>query len=174
MNPIRKPTARCRMLLAIPLLAAALLSSACGYRSDGLYPTHVRTVAVPIPQSREFRRELEFRLAEALIKQIELDTPYKVVDRHRADTILEAEISQVRQTGYAPDFVTNLPRTKILSLIVSFKWKDLRTGEVLLERRNFIDTRTYISAVGETEYTGMNQVIDRMAERIVEQMQTPF
>ena len=42
-----------------------------------------------------YRRELEFRLTEAVVKRIELDTKYKVTDRSRADTELAGEIVTV-------------------------------------------------------------------------------
>ena len=42
--------------------------------------------------NKSFRREWEFRLTEALDKNIEFRTPYKIVSQDRADTVLTGEI----------------------------------------------------------------------------------
>lgn len=162
--------------LGLTILLAGLMLPGCGYKParQGLYRSDVKTVAVPIFQSKEFRRDLEFRLTEALVKRIEMDTPWKVVDQSRADTLIEGEVIQEKQVSYSPDFITGNPREYILTLVISFKWKDLRTGRVLVEKKNWSQTGTWIPPVGENEYQGQNVVIEKLAESIVEQMQEPW
>src|SRR5687768_8924245 len=57
-----------------------------GQRS--LYRPDIRTVHVPVVQSDSYRRYLGERLTEAVVKQIELKTPYKVVGSDSADSVL--------------------------------------------------------------------------------------
>ena len=45
----------------------------CGYSTKRPFPTNIRTLHVEMFHSKEFRRELEFRLTEALVKRIEMD-----------------------------------------------------------------------------------------------------
>ena len=55
----------------------------------------MRTVSVPIFDNQSFYQDVEFDLTEALVKEIELRTPYKVTGADRADTILQGEIVSV-------------------------------------------------------------------------------
>ena len=47
-----------------------------GYGSGEEFDESIRSVAVPIFENRTFYRETEFRLADALVKEIEHRTPY--------------------------------------------------------------------------------------------------
>ena len=79
---------------ALLILVGALSLAGCGYRQGGsggavpagyqwlsLYPSDVRTVAVPVFTNRSLRRGVEFALTRAVVNQLEATTPYKVVDR---------------------------------------------------------------------------------------------
>src|SRR5665213_243892 len=48
----------------------------CGYTTKSVFPPGIRTVAVPIFENRSFYRGAERDVTEALIKQIEMATPY--------------------------------------------------------------------------------------------------
>ena len=65
-----------------------------GYQvgSDSLYAPDVATVYVPMIESDSYRRDLGERLTEAVVKEIELKTPYKVVSTPDADSILSVEL----------------------------------------------------------------------------------
>ena len=92
-----------RPALIVPLIALCGLAG-CGYRAGGPYRSDVRTVYVDTAGSKEFRRDLEFTLTEALKKRIATDTPYRVAAREKADTILTTEVLEERQSAFAPDF----------------------------------------------------------------------
>ena len=68
--------------------AAPATKSAAG----SLYAPDVATVYVPMIESDSYRRDLGERLTEAVIKEIELKTPYKVVGTPDADSILSARL----------------------------------------------------------------------------------
>src|SRR5204862_7751945 len=65
------------------------------YQWHSLYREDVQTVAVPIFGNRDFRRGVEFSLSKAVVNQLEAHSPYKVVSREHADTVLEGEIAKV-------------------------------------------------------------------------------
>src|SRR5438874_1111897 len=76
-------------------LAALVAVAGCAGYQFGLrsmYPQNVRYVHVPIFESDSLRRNFSERLTEAVVKQIELNTPYKVVGRTDADSILSGKI----------------------------------------------------------------------------------
>ena len=74
--------------------ASLLLAGCAAYQvgSDSLYAPDVATVYVPMIESDSYRRDLGERLTEAVVKEIELKTPYKVVGTPDADSILSAQL----------------------------------------------------------------------------------
>ncbi|MFH1418125.1 MAG: LPS assembly lipoprotein LptE [Planctomycetota bacterium] len=154
----------------------------CGYSSDrgevirtaNSQDNPIRTVALDIFESREFRRGLELQLTESLAKRIEAETPLKLAKKDRADTLLSGEILEVRQATIGRDFRTVTPRETTATVIITFQWKDLRTGEILVDRPKFVQTVDYIRPVGEDFYHASQRSMDRLAERIVEQMESDW
>jgi hypothetical protein len=159
-----------------------LLAVGCGYSLRPMYPAQVRTVHVPMAKSNDFRRGLEFRLTESIVKEIEEKTPYKVVDRDRADTVLEARILGLgkRVRNETP---TDEPRELQLNLVVEVTWHDLRNGLLLrgpeeialpptLQR--VARTADMVPEIGETFATASQEAIDDLAEQIVAMMEEPW
>ncbi len=139
----------------------------CGYRAGGPFRGGIETVYVDMVGSREFRRDLEFKLTEALKKRIGTDTPYRVVAREKADTILSAEVLEQRTAAFAPDYRSQQPREKQLTLAVRVQWKDARSGRILVDQPVQLQTADYVVPPGETEALAQERVIDRLAARIV-------
>ena len=182
-------TRRAPHIFAAVLLIAALVTSGCGYKNGGadsggggaggyqwksVYRDDIRTVAVPIFKSNVFQRGVEFSLSKALVGQIEANTPYKVVPRERADTILEGEIVEVRVDTLSADRRAAIPQEQLLDIIVDFTWKDLRTGKILVERRGVEQTATYYPTLGEGRATGTQAASERLALAIVQELQADW
>jgi hypothetical protein len=152
------------------LLAVGAVSVGCGYRAGELHRPGIETVHVEIFASQEFRRDLEFKLTEAIKKRVNLDTPYRLAARAEADTILKGEVLEVRQAAFATDYESRLPREKQLTLAVRVQWQDLRTGRVLVDQPVELQAADYLTPTGETEALTQERAIDRMAARIVAKM----
>jgi hypothetical protein len=164
-----------RLGLLSVLLGGLLVSgTGCGYSARRPFPDGIETVHVKMFHSREFRRDLEFDLSEALVKRVNMDTPYRIAPLKTADTVLSGEILEVRNRTVGDDFETQLPRETASTIAVAFRWKDLRTGRILVERERFVFTTTYIPPVGETFAKGMVRGLDGLAEAIVETMESPW
>jgi len=149
----------------------------CGYSvgHGDMFRQDIRTVHVPIFQNKDFRRGLEFQLTEALIKAIELHTPYKTTsDKRKADTVLTGEIREVRQGTLGLDFTTHLPRETQATVVASFRWKDLRTGKILVDMPVITQSVDYIRPLGENFYQASQEAMNDLAERIVEKMEKPW
>ena len=141
-----------------------------GYTSRSLFDENIKSVQVNIFSTKEFRRGLEFELAEALVKRIEADTPYKVLKGAEADTVLDGQIKAVRQSVLADLYASDLPAEKHQQLVVSFVWKDRRTGRILAEGGDVRVAAEYNPPVGETFFTGEQELMDKMARKIVSMM----
>jgi len=159
----------------IPIAAAlAMVACGCSYSRERPFRTDIRTVHVEMFQSKEFRRELEFRLTESLIKRIEVDTPYRISRKKNADELLTGEILRVENRVLGDDFDTDLPREIGSSVVVRYLLTDVRTGEILVDRPRFVYQSSYIPPVGETFTQGMTRAMDGLAEAIVESMETAW
>ena len=168
------------LLTGLPLV---FMASGCfnndetlGYTARNHYRSGIQTVAVPIwTRGKDvYRRENERELTGALIKRIELETPYKVTKKDRADTVLKGSVDVITQRvlSYNPD--TGQPREKEITFTVSFQWEDLRTGKVLVKRKNFQVAVVYLpdAPFNESFFLGSQKLMDKLALRIVETMET--
>jgi hypothetical protein len=142
-----------------------------GYVWHSLYREDIRTIAVPIFTNKDFQRGMEFQLTKAVVNDIEQITPYKVVDREKADTILEGEITSVRSNYLSLDAQTALPQEQMLTVTVNFVWKDLRTGKILVNRKGFSQSSTYYPTLGESTYVGTQSNAEKLALAIVQQLE---
>ena len=164
-----------------PIVLLSFLSAGCGYSTDrtavlrtqNSNKERIRTVAVDIFESREFRRGIELQLTEALAKRLEAETPFRIAKKDQADTLLSGEVREVKQSTLGRSFQTLQPRETVATFLVSFEWKDLRTGEVLVNRPNFVQTVDYVQLLGEDFYHATQRAADRLAEGIIEQMESP-
>jgi len=151
-------------------LGLLVILTGCGYSSDAVFRTDIKTVYVEMYESRTFRRNLEFMLTEAVKKRVGSDTPYRLASREKADTILKGEVLEERQATFAPDFRSRQPRDKQMTLVVRVEWKDVRSGRILVDRPLLLQAADYLPQAGESEEFSQQKGIDRLATRIVAQM----
>lgn len=161
-------------LATILLSVAAAIASGCGYSMKRPFSTDIQSIHVEMFQSKEFRRELEFRLTEAIIKRIEMDTPYRAAPRRTADALLTGEILNVDNRTFGDDFDTDLPREIGSTIVVRFRLQDMRTGQVLAQRLRFVYQTSYIPPVGETFDQGMTRGLEGLAEKLVESLESDW
>ncbi len=163
--------------IAVAVVSAVLASLAgcAGYSSQGLYDPNVRTVGVPIFQNRTFYREVEFQLTEALSKQLEQVTPYKVVSGG-ADTQITGTILNVEQRLLSRRIETGVPQEIQVVIVASYEWKDLRTGKILRKRSEVAASGEYVptSPVGEPIEVARHAAVSELAEQIVLSMQADW
>jgi hypothetical protein len=160
-----------------------LLAGCAGYQVGDatLYPAHVRTVYVPVFESDSFRRNLGERLTEAVMKEIEAKTPYKVVGTPNADSVLTGQI-----TGDAKRVVVENrfddPRELDIDLRVQVHWTD-RCGSVIRQMEpiplnpeafGVSASALLVPEVGQSVATAHQQAIQRVAEQIVGMMEAPW
>lgn len=156
--------------LLLALLGGLIVLTGCGYKAGGPFRTDVHTIYVEMFGSKEFRRDMEFQLTEAVKKRIGSDTPYRLAAREKADTILSGEILEERQSAYAPDYQSRLPREKTLTLSVRLRWQDIRTGRILVDQPVLLQSADYLTPTGETEKFAQERAIDGLARQIVAKM----
>ena len=157
-------------------LVGVLGALGCGYSHQELFPPEYETVAVPIFQNRSFYRDVETDLTEALIKQIELRTPYKVVAPARADTVIEGTIVSITQRLLSRGRGTGLPQELEVLIEVNLHWKDLRTGDLIRHREGFASVGRYIPRppLLEPFQVAQHEAVQRLAREIVDLMEADW
>lgn len=169
----------CLLLLALPLLFCGCTGYQIGNQS--LFPTEIHTVYVPVFRSNSFRRNLGERLTEAVVKEIENQTPYKVVTDPNADSILNGELTSETKRVLVPD-VTGDAREVQVGMTVKVSWVD-RKGRLLREDKcvpmpeeivDISSTGNVVAEVGQSITTAQQQAICRLATQIVGLMEKPW
>lgn len=157
-------------------LLLLLMAAGCGYSTRGLYPSDIHTVHVPIFQSTGLRRDYEFQLTEKVIKEIEKQTPFKVVREGDADTTLKGTIVNLYKSPFGEDGYDN-PRGGAMVLAVDVSWVDNRSGQVLnASNRSFTMqiVEPYTIDLAESQATAMDAALGQMADHIVTLLQAPW
>ena len=182
-SEVASMTVRCIMFAAIAAVLPAVLSGCAGYQigNRSLYPEGVSTVYVPMFESNSFRRGLGERLTEAVVKEIENKTPYKVVDDPNADSVLQGCLVSERKNVLVPTLSGNACEIQV-SMTVEVNWVD-RNGRLLRETADVplppelvsvTGTGNIVPEVGQSVATAQQQAICCMAEQIVGLMETPW
>jgi hypothetical protein len=139
-----------------------------------LYPPEIHTVYVPVFKSNSFRRNLGERLTEAVVKEIEARTPYKVVADPNADSTLSGTIVQETKTVLVPD-LSGDAREVQTAISVQVSWSD-RKGLLLRPDKNIplpceiadvLGTSNLVPEVGQSVATAQQEAICRIAQQIV-------
>ena len=131
--------------------------------------------------SNSFRRNLGERLTEAVVKQIEAKTPYKVVNDPNADSVLSGRIVGETKQVLVPD-LTGDARESEINMRVEVTWIDNKGGMLRApgslpcpsEIADVGGTTDVVPEVGQSIATAQQQAICRMAEQIVGLMEKPW
>lgn len=143
-----------------------------GYSSGWLHSEDVNTVYLEMFDNRSFWRGVEYDLTDALGKRIEADTPYKIVsDKDRADTIIGGQLQSVGQSILAMERERGRTMEREVNLRAVVRWKDLRSGEMLLNNENVMASFSFSSHLGQDFEYASSGAANKLAKRIVEAME---
>ena len=169
---------RWMLLLNAGLLLA--IAGCAGYQlgSASLYNPNIRTIYIPIIRNETFRHDLGVQLTEALQKEVELRTPYKVVANPSADSTLTCRVT-AQTKRVIVEANTDEPRALENMISVELTWTD-RQGNLLLENRFvpqgelaffFIQGSDFVPEGGQSIATSQMRAVEQLAQQIVSQME---
>jgi hypothetical protein len=169
--------------LAILLATVASMASGCAcyhFGADTLYPPDIHTVYVPVFESDSFRRDLGEQLHEAVCKEIEKRTPFKVVGTPNADSVLTGRIKTDTKHSIIRE-PNNEGRVIEMGLVVSVSWADRRgvvvregTVPVPPELVNLVQTNQLIPEYGASTVSSLQKTMQGLATKMVDMMETPW
>lgn len=170
-----------RTLLTLSIVSVVTTLSGCGgYMIGGPYDQQIRTVEVPIFEATSYRRGLDLQLTEAVQKQIQQRTPFRVV-KDGGDTRLTGRIIDLKKSVLG-ETRNDDPRELQVNLALEVVWEDLRAGKVLAQEQFPLtpgmaalrSQAEFAPEVGQSLATATQQSLNQMARQVVDLMETPW
>jgi len=166
-------------LLTVAALAVGL--AGCGYTIGNDFDPGIRTVAVPVFKSGIFRRDIEYRLTEAVQREVKNRTPFRIAHASTADSRIVGQVVEL-QKGEGVSGLTGQQRGIPLSLSVEVLWEDLRNQSVIARSKLPIAPETvrlfaqgsFALETGQSMRQAEQEAIDELARRVVDLMETPW
>lgn len=169
-----------RAVLMVLAAAAWLLGCAqdprLGYANVSAFNDDVSSIAVPIFENSTHYHGTSTILTQALVREVQRHTPWRLASGDAADTTLTGQIVDVELEQLGVDNETGLGNEMAVDIAVDFRWVDNRTGRSLVARRNFRESATFVPAVGVREpiEIGIEGAVERLAESIIAELRTDW
>jgi len=163
------------LLCALSALTLGGCSGMFGYSDKSLFPQDVASVRLEMFDNTTFRRGVEYELTDALAKRIEADTPYKIItSKNRADTVMTGQITNISEAGLSIEYELGgvLEREVLIQAVVN--WKNLKTGELLINNQSVTATASYASQQNQDFKYASTLAVNKVAQKIVELMETKW
>lgn len=175
---------RCSLWLvavcSMSLATVSLCGGCAGYQlgSRTLFRSDVRTIYVPLVRNDTWRSNLGQHLTEHLIKEIQLRTPYRIVNDPSADSILTCRVTNETKRVITENRVDD-PRAIDAKISIQLTWVD-RQNTVLMENQFvppddvaflFAQGTEFVPEAGQSISTAHMRAIERLAAEIVNQME---
>jgi len=137
-----------RFAFLLPLVAF-LFCGCAGYHIGPVKPkfmTGIKTVTVPTFKNDTLRSRVEVLLANSLIKQLQQDGTYKVVDGNEADVLVKGTLQAVTRAPSRSVF-GNVLLTEEYTLILRCRFQVFKrdTGVLLDEREVYGQTTFFVT-----------------------------
>ncbi len=181
LEPCSRRSALCQLGAGLLALTGLASGSGCGYTVGAPYATDIRTVHVPTFQCSDYRRGYELQLTEAVQKQIQQRTPYRLAKEPGADTRLTGRIVSIDKRVPNQNKFDD-PRELELSIGIEVKWEDLRTGQVINQQTvplagnaaQLLGNTTFAPEAGQSMATATHETVNILARQIVDLMEVPW
>ncbi len=161
-------------LLCFGALCAGLggCSGIAGYSNEPLFPRDVESVCLKMFDNQSFRRGVEYELSDALAKRIETETPYKIISNEDlADTVISGQITSIDELALSVDRDIGSVLEKEVELQAVVTWKNLKTGELLLDQQQVSASASYSEYQRQDFKYASALAANNLARKIVELME---
>ena len=143
-----------------------------GYSNESMFPQEVDSICLEMFDNQTFRRGAEYELSDALSKRIEVETPYKIVSsRDRADTVITGQIVSIGELALSTERETGRVLEKEVELQALVNWKNLKTGELLIDNESVSASASYSEYQQQDFKYASTLAANNLARKIVELME---
>lgn len=172
---IRRNSAITALLCVVSSLTFCGCNNIAGYSNESVFDSTVHSVYVEMFDNATFWRGTEYELSDSLAKRIEADTPYKIVSsRDRADTVISGKITYIGEGILSIEREYGNVLEKEFSVKAVITWKNLKTGKLLIENDAVTGTASYSSYQNQNLKYASSVAANKLAEKIVELMETKW
>lgn len=160
------------LTICLITLSACTADPRTGYSFKSTYDTSIATVAVPIFVNNTMHTGVETDLTDAVIKELQRETPWRVSQTETADAVLLGQITNVRLIRLSQQSGVGLVQEQGVQITVSFDFVDNRKGETLVARQAFSAIATFVPAqpTGERISVGYRGAAEIIADDIVSEL----
>jgi len=166
------------MRLSLALLLVALFAvTGCGYKLGEIRPTPmraVRTLAVPTFKNDTYEPRIEVLFADTLVKRLQRDGTYQIVNTGQADAILYCTITRIDRNALRSVQNNVLATSEFgLTVRVRFEVVDQTTGARLMTgervgRASFFSGNDLQTVQRQAMSTAASDIADSLASQISE------
>jgi hypothetical protein len=143
-----------------------------GYSNESLFPQELDSICLEMFDNQTFRRGVEYELSDALSKRIEVETPYKIISsRDRADTVISGRIVSIGELALSTERETGRVLEKEVELQAVVNWKNLKTGELLIDSLSVSASASYSEYQKQDFKYASTLAANNLARKIVELME---
>jgi len=167
---------RAAKLLVVLAVHVTLAGGCAGYRigHHSMFRPDIQTVHIPVFKSDSLRRNIGERVTEAVAKEIERRSPYKVVSSPDADSVLIGRILRTRKKIIAENSNDD-PRDVSVEYLVQVRWNH-RNGDALMDPTfsvsyNVAHAVDLVAEGGQSMATSELRLAQYVAQQIVSQME---
>lgn len=166
----------------VPACLCAFSLTACssdptqGYSFRPARLAGIKTISVPVFDNASYMHGLEYDLSEAIVKEVQRNTQWVVVQGGQAQTSLTGSIQSAALQPLSVSSKTGMVMEQGVELSVNFVWRDARTGEVLIARNGFKTMQSFVPARGtdETLALGQHAAVQELARSIVNELRSSW
>lgn len=154
------------------LLLVALVAGGCSYSPNPtLFPTHLKTIAVPVFQNRTTQPLLDEEVTTAVVNRFIRNSKLRVVAEDQADLVVTGSIAAYRNAVFGFNSQEQAQEYQV-AVTVSVTVRDRVKNRELWKDDALVRTANYfVTAVGgqppQTETTGRLSAIDKLADAIL-------
>ncbi len=146
-----------------------------GYTNQSLFRDNVESVCVDMFDNQTFYRGVEYKLTDALAKRIEAGTPYKIItSKDLADSVISGQITSIGESVLTAERETGRPLEKEVLITAVVNWKNLKTGELLIDNIYVSAPMSYSEWQGQGFEYASAAATNKLAKKIVEIMEKPW
>lgn len=140
----------------------------CGYSvANTRLSDEYRTIAVPAFQNKSFEPEIQIRVTNLLIRELEADGRYRVVDDPgAADLVLRGTITDFDARAISFSTEDNIGQFTI-TLAAAVTLEDTRTGQVICRQDDLRGRDFYQTLGGRTREEALTEASENLVETLI-------
>ena len=150
------------------VLCVCAAVSGCGYTyANSRLSDDYATIAVPAFKNKSFEPDIQIRVTNLLIRELQVDGRLRIVDNpDTADLILTGDVTGFEAQAVSLNTSDNIGQFKI-TILASASLKEARTGKILWENSDLRGTDFYETQGGRSREEGLEEASENLVETII-------